>query len=133
MCETHSPIISCKFLKQNNALFLNLNTLICSNTNEKLDMAKWINIDTHAIKMDERIHMVPHMDSQGLTYDGHDFCWIWTSNSQDLTYDGHDFCWLWTPLGVHWHYNIEKHYDDFVSMKHQFESCSLTISICSMD
>ena len=32
-----------------------------------------------------------------------------------------------------WHCNIEKPFDDFLSMKHGFESCSSTGSVCSMD
>ena len=45
----------------------------------------------------------------------------------------HTMVMIFAHYEPNWHCNIEKPFDDFLSMKHGFESCSSTGSVCSMD
>lgn len=45
----------------------------------------------------------------------------------------HTMVMIFADYEPNWHCNIEKPFDDFLSMKRGFESCSSTGSVCSMD
>jgi len=45
----------------------------------------------------------------------------------------HTMVVIFSDYEPNWHCNIDKSFDDFLSMNRRFESCSSTGSVCSMD
>ena len=65
------------------------------------------------------------MDGRIRTMAGQAFCALqWTLETMVMIFADYE---------PNWHCNIEKTFDDFLCMKHGFESCSSTGSVCSMD